>query len=86
MPVKNEWKKRLKFNTLAIYKQIRRSKLSRRIQDKILLKMKVYYENGVPLDIYKFGDFVNKAKTSEGWDYWKTMYLDSGCWEEENGN
>jgi hypothetical protein len=48
--------------------------------------MKVYYENGVPLDIYNFGDFVNKAKTTEGWEFWKTMYLDSGCWEEENGN
>ncbi len=86
MPIKNERKKRPKFNTLAIYNQVRRSKLSKRIQDKVLLKMKTYYDNGVPLDIYLFGDFVNKAKTTEGWDYWKQMYLDSGCWEEENGN
>jgi hypothetical protein len=87
MPTKGKLKNRPKFNQLAIYKQIRRSKLSKRTQDEVLKKMSGYYNRGSPLDTYNFGDFVNKVRgTNEGWDYWKKMYLDSGCWEEEHGN
>jgi len=76
--------KKIPFNQLPIYKAIRNSKLSRRIQDEVLRKLIKYYKkypNDGELDFSGEASLLkclNWKVSKEGYKYWRQMHCDSG--------
>ena len=76
--------KKIPFTKLPIYTAIRGCKLSRRVQNEVLKKLKKYYarpsllKNGFGNTESLLTACIVFSDTSEGYDYWYQMHCDSG--------